>query len=91
MLSNAIKFTPSNGNISCSIKQKIKDKDKIKIEFEVSDTGIGMSEEQLKIIFQAFTQAEYSTTRKFGGTGLGLSIVKNLVELQGEKYLLKVR
>ena len=51
------KFTPSNGNISCSIKQKIKDKDKIKIEFEVSDTGIGMSEEQLKIIFQAFTQA----------------------------------
>lgn len=83
LLSNAIKFTPSNGNISCSIKQKIKDKDKIKIEFEVSDTGIGMSEEQLKIIFQAFTQAEYSTTRKFGGTGLGLSIVKNLVELQG--------
>gem|GEM_PF-1571766 len=83
LLSNAIKFTPSNGNISCSIKQKIKDKDKIKIEFEVSDTGIGMSEEQLKIIFQAFTQVEYSTTRKFGGTGLGLSIVKNLVELQG--------
>lgn len=83
LLSNAIKFTPSNGNISCSIKRKIKSNNKIKIEFEVSDTGIGMSDEQLKIIFQAFTQAEYSTTRKFGGTGLGLSIVKNLVELQG--------
>jgi len=83
LLSNAIKFTPSNGNISCSIKKKTKSKNRINIEFEVSDTGIGISDEQLKIIFQAFTQAEYSTTRKFGGTGLGLSIVKNLVELQG--------
>ncbi len=89
LLSNAIKFTPDNGEICCSIKLKSRAKADVEIEFSVSDNGIGMTDEQLPNVFQAFTQAESSTTRKFGGTGLGLSIVKNLIELQDGEIFVK--
>ena len=83
LVDNAIKFTPTKGsvNISASI---LEDRDEeMMLLFKVSDTGIGISQTQLDLIFESFTQAENHTTRMFGGTGLGLSIVKRLVELQG--------
>ena len=55
----------------------------------MSDTGIGIDSERQKVIFESFTQANSSITRKFGGTGLGLSIVKNLLELMGSKINLE--
>ncbi|MFK5854736.1 MAG: response regulator [Bacteroidota bacterium] len=80
LLSNAIKFT-HEGEIEVSIKVKGKTKKNIRLEFKVRDTGIGMTEEQRSKVFGAFSQADESTTRKYGGTGLGLSISKHLVEM----------
>ena len=82
LLSNAIKFT-KKGEVQISIKVKEKTDDSIILIFEVRDTGIGMTEEQQAKVFGAFSQADESTTRKYGGTGLGLSISKRLVELMG--------
>jgi signal transduction histidine kinase/DNA-binding response OmpR family regulator len=79
LLSNACKFTES-GIISVSVRQ-LAQAGHGTVQITVSDTGIGMSEEHLSRIFQAFTQADASTTRKFGGTGLGLAITKKFVEL----------
>jgi len=78
LLSNAIKFT-SKGYVKIIIKVQ---KDK-QLYFEVVDSGIGLKEESLKSLFEEFTQADMSTSRKYGGTGLGLSICKNLVDLMG--------
>ncbi len=80
LLSNACKFTP-NGFVSLSVKTD--EQLGGSIYFEVSDTGIGMTPEQLEKIFQAFTQADASTTRKYGGTGLGLTLTKEFVTLMG--------
>jgi DNA-binding response OmpR family regulator len=81
LLSNASKFT-KNGtislNVSCDTEQ-----DQNWIIFEVTDTGIGMTPEQIGKLFQAFTQADASTTRKYGGTGLGLAITKKFCEMMG--------
>ena len=81
---NAIKFT-EEGEIVLSVKVKNENKDNIELEFAVRDTGLGMSEEQMQHIFDAFTQADTSTTRRFGGTGLGLAISRKLVSLMGGK------
>lgn len=78
---NAIKFT-HEGDVSIQVKKLEETSTNVTLRFSVKDTGIGMSEEVLERIFERFTQAESSTTRKFGGTGLGLSISKQLVELQ---------
>lgn len=80
LLSNAIKFTPEKGKINVFADQIEMKDDAALIRLTVSDTGIGMNEEQLSRIFKPFEQADNSVTRKFGGTGLGLSIVKSLAE-----------
>lgn len=78
LLSNAVKFTES-GEIRIQIRKTLHDR----ILFQVIDTGIGLSAEQIQRLFQSFSQADGSTTRKYGGTGLGLSISKQLAELMG--------
>ena len=79
LLSNAIKFT-SQGSITLKIEN---DDSKEKIKFTVIDTGIGIAKEKLKMVFEAFQQADGSTQRKYGGTGLGLSISRELARLLG--------
>jgi signal transduction histidine kinase/CheY-like chemotaxis protein/ligand-binding sensor domain-containing protein len=85
LLGNAIKFTQRGGvtlRVSAAPPRE-GDAGKLRVRFEVADTGIGMSEESLPEIFDAFTQADSSTTRRFGGTGLGLAICKRLTDLMG--------
>ncbi|WP_127715995.1 PAS domain S-box protein [Halobacteriovorax sp. HLS] len=82
LISNSTKFTKS-GEINLEIELISKEETKCKICFKIKDTGIGIKKSDLKKLFQNFSQADASTTRKFGGTGLGLSITKNLVELLG--------
>ena len=81
LISNAAKFC-ENGEISIDVKARDSSKKKL-IQIDVKDSGIGMTQEQLDKLFQAFTQADASTTRKYGGTGLGLTIVQNLARLMG--------
>ena len=80
LANNAVKFTDT-GEIVVSTELVKKNKDRISLKFSVSDTGIGLTEEQAGKLFQSFTQADTSTTRKYGGTGLGLTISKRLVEM----------
>ena len=82
LINNATKFTES-GSITLKIKQEQIIGNNVKLSFSVIDTGIGMTSEQLHHLFNAFTQADGSITRKYGGTGLGLVISKSLVELMG--------
>jgi len=80
---NAVKFT-EQGDVVVSVEPvSAVEHGKIDLVFKVSDTGIGMNDEQIERIFAPFVQADSSTTRKYGGTGLGLSIVTSLVELMG--------
>lgn len=80
LVSNSIKFTES-GEIKVSCRLLEKNKAAVKLAFVVSDTGIGMTPEQQKVIFKAFGQADASTTRQYGGTGLGLVITKRLLQM----------
>jgi len=82
LLSNAIKFT-SRGDVTLVVDQIRAEPKATWLRFEVSDTGIGIPEASLNRLFQAFSQAEATTSRRFGGTGLGLSICKQLVQLMG--------
>lgn len=82
LVSNAIKFT-RNGSVKILIDFKPTEGQKIMLTMSIVDTGIGMTPLQLSNVFLPFTQADGSTSRKFGGTGLGLSIVKQLLELMG--------
>jgi signal transduction histidine kinase/CheY-like chemotaxis protein len=83
LLSNAVKFTPENGAISLSAMLLGCEGGHCDIRFEVTDTGVGITDEQQLRLFAPFEQAECSTTRNYGGTGLGLSISKSIVELMG--------
>ncbi|MDR1586979.1 MAG: GAF domain-containing protein, partial [Treponema sp.] len=83
LLSNAVKFTPKGGTIRLNAHLLSEQNNLCTIQIEVSDTGIGISEEQQSRLFNSFEQAESSTTRKFGGTGLGLAISKRIVEMMG--------
>ena len=85
LLSNSMKFTPDSGDISLTAEILDENDEKCVLRISVKDTGIGMSEELNKTIFQSFNQADSSISRKFGGTGLGLSICKSIVELMGGK------
>jgi len=85
LISNAIKFTGIRGVVAVSIEKKAENSNSVDIKFSVKDTGIGISEEQKEKIFEAFSQADVSTSRKYGGTGLGLAISSKLVEFMGGK------
>jgi CheY-like chemotaxis protein/HPt (histidine-containing phosphotransfer) domain-containing protein len=79
---NAVKFT-EKGEIVLRTKIQKRSEDKVTLQFSMRDTGIGMTAEQQANLFQAFSQADTSTTRKYGGTGLGLTISKRLVNMMG--------
>jgi signal transduction histidine kinase len=85
---NSLKFT-EEGEVTVSVKKTAETDENYSLRFSVKDTGIGIPEKKLKTIFERFTQAEESTTRKFGGTGLGLNIVKQLIELQHSEIQVK--
>lgn len=76
IISNALKFTPENGSVIVSVRQKEQ-----QVEFSVTDSGVGIKPEFLPLVFDRFRQADASFSRKFGGLGLGLAIVKQLTEL----------
>ena len=82
LVGNAVKFT-HQGEIEVRIDCKIQADDSTRLDFRVRDTGIGLTPEQILNLFNAFSQADSSTTRKYGGTGLGLSICRRLAELMG--------
>ena len=84
LVGNAIKFTPQ-GEVVVRVETAERGRDQALLHFSVKDTGIGIPPEKQQIIFAAFTQADASTTRKFGGTGLGLAISSQLVEMMGGK------
>lgn len=88
LMDNAVKFT-DQGKIKLQVNSLGQDGNNIKLQFIISDTGIGIPSEKQNILFQPFTQADGSTTRKYGGTGLGLSITKRLVELMGGEIWLE--
>jgi len=83
LIGNAIKFTPMNGRILLSITKTSSINGSSAIQFSVKDTGIGITKEKMEVIFKPFSQADGSTTRKYGGTGLGITISKQLVQLMG--------
>ena len=82
LVSNAIKFTPQ-GSIRVEFHQVMRDTDTAVIEYSVTDTGIGVSVDKQPLLFKPFSQADSSTTRKYGGSGLGLSIVQSMAILMG--------
>jgi PAS domain S-box-containing protein len=82
-INNALKFTPENGSVTIYVNLISTQNDIQRLRISVQDTGIGIPENKLETIMQPFSQADSSTTRKFGGTGLGLSISKSLIELLG--------
>lgn len=82
LVNNAVKFTET-GHVEIHVKYLAEYNNNIMLKFSVIDTGIGMNKEQISKLFKSFTQADASTTRKYGGSGLGLAISKNLVEMMG--------
>ena len=82
LVNNSVKFT-EQGEVHLHVEMAEKQDDRVKLKFAVRDTGIGMTPEQCARLFKPFTQADGSTTRKYGGTGLGLTISKRLTEMMG--------
>lgn len=82
LIGNAIKFT-HEGEINVNIKKTASSHDKVKLLFEIKDTGIGIPSDKFNILFESFSQADSSMSRKYGGTGLGLAISKRLTSLMG--------
>jgi len=80
LVGNAIKFT-NNGEVEIHVKLISKTQNRVKLQFTIRDTGIGIPEDKLELLFEKFTQVDAKTTRRFGGTGLGLAISKQLVEM----------
>jgi signal transduction histidine kinase/CheY-like chemotaxis protein len=90
LLGNALKFSET-GWVKLHVQNLVQTDSKVRCAFEVSDTGIGIPEEKMQIIFSPFSQADASVNRKFGGSGLGLSIAKNLVNLMSGDIRVKAR
>ena len=88
LINNAVKFT-ERGEVRLEIELLERTGEKVQLKFSVHDTGIGMTKEQASRLFQPFSQADMSTTRKHGGTGLGLTICRRLVELMGGQIWLE--
>jgi signal transduction histidine kinase/CheY-like chemotaxis protein len=88
LVGNAIKFT-HEGQVTLHARAKVLDEERSLVEIAVEDTGIGIPEEQLDRVFEAFTQADASTTRRYGGTGLGLAISSRLARLMGGELRLE--
>lgn len=88
LMNNAIKFTET-GTVVLKIKSYKACEGKIEMDFSVSDTGIGMTEFQLENLFQAYSQADSTTTRKYGGTGLGLNICYKFIDMMGGRLSVK--
>jgi signal transduction histidine kinase/CheY-like chemotaxis protein len=82
LVGNAVKFT-HGGEVSLWVQQLQRSDDRLELQFEIRDSGIGMTEEQVKSLFSAFQQADASMTRRYGGTGLGLAITRRLIKLMG--------
>jgi PAS domain S-box-containing protein len=82
LTSNAVKFT-ERGEVLVSATQSVREDNAVRLVFEVSDTGIGLRADEIARLFEPFTQADSSTTRRFGGTGLGLAISRHLVQMMG--------
>jgi PAS domain S-box-containing protein len=90
LANNAVKFTDSGEIVvSTELIKQDDDKNEVNLKFSVRDSGIGMTEEQMARLFQSFSQADTSTTRKYGGTGLGLAISKRLVEMMNGEIWVK--
>ncbi len=84
LINNAIKFT-AKGEVTVGVKKAAVSEECIELKFSISDTGMGISRENMQKLFKSFSQLDDSSTRKFGGTGLGLAISKQLVEMMGGK------
>ncbi len=89
--SNAVKFSQAGDRVSLRVALQPTEDDDTLLEFAIQDTGIGISDEQLGHLFKPFTQADSSTTRKFGGTGLGLVISQKIVKLMGGRLWVESR
>jgi signal transduction histidine kinase/DNA-binding response OmpR family regulator len=89
LLSNAIKFTPANGRVFLSVSGARSLNGNRAVSFSLKDSGIGVSKDKMNVIFNPFSQADESTTRKYGGTGLGTTISKQLVMLMGGEITVK--
>jgi PAS domain S-box-containing protein len=91
LISNAVKFTPDGGQVWVNLSVASIRREFLELHLVVRDTGIGIPRERQRAIFDAFTQADDSTTRKFGGTGLGLTICRQLVEMMGGRIWVQSR
>jgi signal transduction histidine kinase len=89
LIGNAIKFTPDGGVVRIYITKISENEDSVKVLFSVEDTGVGIPPEKQELIFKPFSQADTSTSRKFGGTGLGLAISTKLISLMGSRLQLE--
>ncbi|OPZ20899.1 MAG: Signal transduction histidine-protein kinase BarA [candidate division BRC1 bacterium ADurb.BinA364] len=90
LIGNALKFT-ERGHVLLDVECLLRDNERANLRFRVEDTGIGIPPEKIETIFETFTQADQSVTRRYGGTGLGLAITRRLVELMGGEIHVKSR
>ena len=89
ILGNSVKFTPEGGKVTLKVEETAAYEDKANLTFTMTDTGIGMSEEFLPKLFDAFSQADDKTTNRYGSTGLGMTITKSYIDLMGGKIDVK--